>query len=558
MPIVFQEWLNANEGRAYPINDRASRLDKNAKLLPNNIIADANIWLPKSAGRSVYLASVGLSPNLVSLTFAATDFTFCEGASSSSGTPSFVPLAVLSLTKPITRFKNYPLQAIYPGAGGWVAFGSGALSDLSIQLLFDNPEMTLMLDRCVRAFNDIPVLSISKLNLVNKLTGLVRLKGQAGVTRTFKTQRLIQGVERDVAAIGLDLSVNKVATLQEFAGECGHRPQNGDCNKAPLTEINGVKPDGNGNINIRFVGDAVPGGGDGAIVIDFPLGLANACIDQGFKLYLEGCPPEEPSSSSSSSQNESDPDDVGSSSLSGPSSSSTSDEPNPCFGNCYCETFENGYGEMAVVEGPMPLVLSEGTTRLATPPGIVGPVYANATLRPQTLSEIGEFFVLKTKMKPTDAQNGEGHFIFSWRNPNNFFFAGLTLKPSSSALYPYPNGSFFVGKKVLSTLNWPAALGQGYNFLAGARFNAPVALIPTDYDMTLIVTKISASLIEIRLMVDYVIGGTPYSFDSGSSIIVPESVAGQPFFNLRGNVGVGGIYAPNTQFDLFGINCNQF
>src|ERR1035437_10212105 len=113
MGQAFTNWLNANEQRSYPLHDNCSRLAANRTLLPNDIMVDANIWFPRSAGSNLIVSSVNVSPKLITITLA---FTNVDPLLTTPGT-SFVPAAVLSVLRPHNPYQNYPVTAFYPGVG---------------------------------------------------------------------------------------------------------------------------------------------------------------------------------------------------------------------------------------------------------------------------------------------------------------------------------------------------------------------------------------------------------------------------------------------------------
>ena len=303
MGVVYTEWLNKNELRAYPLQTASARTG-----LPNNLIVDANIWLPQSAGQAVYLSSVRISKSLVTLTLlAAKTNPFAVESSSSSGEEDeFVPLAVLNVPKPVVRFKNYALQAIYPGAGGWLALGQAAIDLNDLTLRYLEAEDSCFVDRCVRVYQDIPVGSLGKVNQNFALMGLVKLTGESGVTVTRMENRIIDGVAKNVAVVALDLTSGIVSTLLKYVGTCGHRPQASNCNAAPITMINDVTPDTNGNIDIQFENNVIVGDVVEGMLLDSQQSLAELCppinpngifINPGPGGYIPPPIPPEPSSS---------------------------------------------------------------------------------------------------------------------------------------------------------------------------------------------------------------------------------------------------------------------
>lgn len=522
--LVFREWLNTNESRAYPLHDRATRRGVGGEL-PNNLIVDAHIWLPRGVGRVLFVSSVGISPGLVSLTLLAAEPAFCpagSSSSSSSGGSPFTPIAALSVRRPVVRFQNYAVTPLYPGVGGWIALGAAALDLASLALRFDGPEAAQLLDRAVHAYDDIPVASLGKLNVSSALTGLVRLHGTAGVMRTFKTRRVIGGVERDVAAIGLDLTQNKVATLLDYAGPCGHRPVAGTCNKTPVVSINGVKPDCDGNIDIEFVGEQNVGDAGDGLVLDYPLGLSQVCAPSPFKKLptetADVCAPPTPSSSSSGAPS--------SSSSSSMSSSSQSLSPE------YCEEFVGPPAELSVIKGAFSLQ----SGRYVSQPYYLAEQYALDQLR---LLDANDVYIVKSTIRPRTLITGEGHLIFGYRGLTDFFFAGLTYRASAS----YPGGRFFIGRRVAAGGGWDGGLGSGYQFLAS--YAPPVPLIVTDYRV-FVQVRIAGLFALAQLVVAWNDGG-PQVIDQTLPISLSQ-------FNAQGYAGLG-VMASESEFESYGINC---
>jgi hypothetical protein len=531
--LVFQEWMNANERRNYPLHTAATRLDADGKLLPNNLVVDLQIWLPLSAGRLAYISSAGVSPSLVTLTLlACPDNPFCPASSSS---PSFVPLAVLSVPKPVTRYKAYQLSPLYPGVGGWVAFGEGCESDETLSLRFSGPEATVLTDRAVRAYMDSPVNSVGKYGSTVLLHGLVRLKGEAGISVTRKEQRVIEGVSRDVAVVAMDLSQAGVQRLADFAGACGHRPQNRNCNKTPIQEINGVTPDGNGNIAIVFEGNQLVGDIGNGMVLDYPVGVAEVWPTiSPDKLFVE---PPWPSSSSSSSQSSSS----SSSSASSPSETPVTPE--------YCENFAGGSGDfrqrqpiiVPPVYGFTVQTVGSGK-RYVSQPGLPGAeqfsVVLNRPLDPAVAYD------LVAVVKPRTVGTGEGHLVYAYKTDVGFFMAGLVLKaihdPGGTL---YPNGAFFFARRLISG---GSDIGTHYNLFTGGVFAPPVPLIETDYRVSLHVYKAGPNYLA-RLYVQWCDGGEQ----------VFDQTFAHPLAIPIGYAGLG-VVDSETEFGEYGINCPYY
>ncbi len=573
MGEVFTGWQNRNENRDFPLNDRATRLAVSGVKLPNDILADAHFALPRSAGKFVFVSSVGISEHLVSLTLLATADDPIGG-----GVPSsFVPMGVMTLQKPVIPYRGYPISPLYPGFGGWLAFGNGAGETNSLSLQFDDPKATVMAAKAVHAYNDLPVKSLGSTENSLELTGLIHMQGQAGLVKVYKAIREIDGVDREVLAIGLDIegAADPVELLLRYTGQCG-RPEQRTCptGKALLT-INGVEPDCNGNIRIRVAGlDAVITGITAeqlaklvasGNVIDLPVGLEDICpvLDPLRIFDADLCFSSSSSLSSSSESSES--------SLS--SSSVSSSSPEPVTGS-YCDTFESpattfanlkpklGSWGVAVVTRE-----KESTGRLISGRGILGP---QVILHDRLDKDPAEDPYRIEATIRARTENGGGHVIFGYKNPDDFWVAGFVLRPQSDV-----NGLLYVGRKTVqrSTIldNWPNGLDYGYFFVqeitptedSGAGGPGGGAAPPFNTN--------GLFNTDIRVVVDVapVAPGSPinlvqvgFEWDATHAFLVPS---GSQFANiifsvspadsdLRGFAGMGTV-GSETEFDDFGIDC---
>jgi hypothetical protein len=537
MAIVFEDWLALNEQRSYPLHDLALRQADSGIELPNDILTDIHIVLPKSAGKAVYVSSVGLTANLISLTFLAAPHNPLEvsGSSSSSAAPSpAVPVAAIRLVRPIVPYKNYPLESLYPGVAGWVSFGTGVNKREGLHLLFSSPAAAWLCARCVRQVSDSPVTGAGKVGLSARLKGMVLLSGSDNIS-IAKERRIIDGLEQDALIFALKVPTGNTlqGVLQEFSAPCNNRPAEGTCKSAGLVSINEVAPDMDGNINLVFKeGSEIIGDSGDGMVVDYPLGLSEVCPPKTYDPYApdDECESSLSSSSSSSSSSES-------------SSSSSSEQPTDSSSSGdFCNPLSASLGMLQAISG---LGLGswhfapgeDGPTRLITMPGELVHHIVDSAYRFRVFND-GEDVVISGLVRPTQTPSGEGHMIFGYKSTNNFFFAGLTLR--ASALYP--QGMFFVGRKASGGPVWPSGLGLGYNFLTGGQFLPLVPLTEVDYDISVRVHRISATTAQAQLSVTWV------DAVSGAQAYVSPWV---PLYDIDMNsfrVGMGAVYSPNTEF----------
>ena len=635
MAIIFQEFLNANEGRNYPLHDAATRLSTGGTLLPNSLLVDANIWMPQSAGNYIFLSSAAVTNSLVTLTFsAASDSPIC-------GTPSstFVPLAVLSLTKPVARFKNYAITPFLSGVGGWVMLGKAAIDSEIFSLIFDDPKAGLLLDRVVRVYQPSAVPTIGKVGVTPPLQGLVSLQGLGGGVVTKGAVRNINGVDRIVGLIGLNLGSSPVNTLTNFSGICGHRPSANDCNTTPIISINGIKPDCNGNINMAFEGPVVVGDMENGLVLDSIQGLGDVCKQEQyappvtgdacsfivmgpinetacagfnvtFSVAVSGKNPHYQwarstdggttwvsilganSSSYKFIAHLSDngnlykvfvskindwttPDTVESgtakltvescSSLSSSSSfTSKSSESLGPIGGKYCETFTGGLAnEFSITKGNFSI---EGITYFA-PVFDSGFRYRSASGYMQAEQVAIDFdrrmsaltsYRLSAKIRPRDA--GNGHLIFGYTGPDNFFALGVLIGNEY-----YPDGAFYIAQRVANPTAGGGALGLGdpgskYEFLPGAVFSNPDAIHPfqdNDYFVNAEIFRMAGFAV-----VNFEAHWVNYDGSLGTmtqSYPVPAPPSGLAIWQAANDVAYCGlgVFSSVTDFGDFGINCQE-
>ena len=279
MAEVFQHWYNVNENRAYPCHDDTSRIDTGGNRLPDNVIADLNIWIPELAGTFVYISSVTVSPQITSVTFVAVDYDPLTGVGADG-----VLVASIAVIGSVVKHRNYELTTHYPGVGGWVVFGSGVDSD-GIAMRFD-PAATVLTRRASRHYRGLPISSAKKQHSA-ELTGVVTLLPGNDIYIRGGV-RTIDGIEEDVILIGLDTR-DDTGVLNRYLGECDGRPESGTCGRTPIEFINTVPPDCYGNIEIEFDNweGSSPGEPDSdnsltehGIVLDLSFGLSSVCPER--------------------------------------------------------------------------------------------------------------------------------------------------------------------------------------------------------------------------------------------------------------------------------------
>lgn len=238
------EWLNQNEGRAYPLKEDTSLVDATGNVtLPNNIIVDFVLVAPADLELTLYLTRVQLSTDLLTLIFS-----------------DAFGVTVTSLIVDLdahTDGAGYKLngQNAYDDAVGRIAIGN--LSDIQQDMPQGQFDFTAELETCVVRPDIRGVRALRVINAdgsqSDPIYGTVLFKAGLNMRLTY-----VPGAE---PAIRFD---SLATDLEE---DC-------DCNSAllkpaPITSINGVAPDGTGNIDIQTPGGCTNmSGGEGQLTLE--------------------------------------------------------------------------------------------------------------------------------------------------------------------------------------------------------------------------------------------------------------------------------------------------
>ena len=278
MAIRNQNWYNLNESRDYPLDDTASAIDDEESRLPQNIITDMRVRWPDWAGKYAFIGSVAVTKGAVTVTVLVS-------ADLDNIAATYIPIGVVSVPlSGLQEGRQYSLESMYPGAFGYIVFGSGVLNDYSGR--FASPAQTFLAPRAARPHSGLPVSGLGKLYDQAPLTGLVSLDA-AEPLKITSGDRTIDGVVRNAVIFSLAEEVDTVGTagaftsvFEDLAGPCGKRPESGNCGTPePVEYINAVPPDCDGVVTLEFKGCAVIGRNteDCSIVVDCGMGTPDTC-----------------------------------------------------------------------------------------------------------------------------------------------------------------------------------------------------------------------------------------------------------------------------------------
>jgi hypothetical protein len=343
MPAIRANWYNLNATRRYPLDDRATGTDDDGVRLVDDILVDCRIRFPGNIAQHAFIGGLTVTDTLVTIVFL--------GSMTPSSTKGrFIPLGSVTVVKPGDEGVHYPIAPLYPGVGGFVAFGD--ISEV-FSARFSTPTQSLLLPRCARGYNPLPVLELRKAGLGVGLTGLITIVGEDDVEvvkeKIIVTDPVIttQYKEVDALVIRLRQDVGGANVLEKYIGPCGQRPESGNCKRPGIEFINDAQPDCRGNINFDFQNMAVGSlSSCGGFTLDTSVGMNDACrefVPDRFQ-GEDQCPvPRSSSSSSSSSSSLSLPSSLSSASVSesvgpGPPPVDT----DPCYtGAGTCTAFED-------------------------------------------------------------------------------------------------------------------------------------------------------------------------------------------------------------------------
>jgi len=156
MTVIAHNWYNLNSTRRFPLDTAATGESDAGESIPDDVLVDCHLRFPEAAGRYVYISSMHVSASLISLTFLASDTpakeSNCPSLSASLAQRDFVPLAAVSVPRTeLVPNRQVPVDASYPGVGGWVVFGVG-IENKDFFGRFSTVQQSMLAPRASRAY----------------------------------------------------------------------------------------------------------------------------------------------------------------------------------------------------------------------------------------------------------------------------------------------------------------------------------------------------------------------------------------------------------------------
>ena len=279
MAIINNNWFNLNSIKRYPVDDKATGESDIGIELPNDIVVDVRLRFPETKAKFAAISSIHCGPGIVTVTFlGCQDYPVATGEA--DAVAQFIPLAVISIPKPVSVGVPYSLTPMTDGVMGWIVFGEGVEKKFSAT--FTNISQAVLAPRAASPYKVAGVKSISVNNDEIKLNKDIKLRGLGDLDISYG-EREIPGVG-EVSALIFSLRNQSTSEnlYKKYHGKCQGRPESESCLKTSVEYINDVYPDCSGNININFsinqikdkvlVNSVLEG-----MAVEMPLGMAEAC-----------------------------------------------------------------------------------------------------------------------------------------------------------------------------------------------------------------------------------------------------------------------------------------
>lgn len=243
--MAIAQFENVNALRTYPFADGASLVDRDGKELPRDVVVDVHMTVPAyfanpSSGMAlgvhpaVYLTSMHLSTHMVSACFR-------------TGSPGLTGITALSVTVAAENFRPYfPYRldrlAGRDDIGGVVTFGDISFPGFPETYIFgsrrDGDFGIEVHPCCVSVARPCRLRRFVDRRSGESLSGDVDF-GFTGYVRSTKDGKSF--------ALSLEDGADR-----ELASECVRMSGTDACGATPITSINGVRPDEDGNIVLWF------------------------------------------------------------------------------------------------------------------------------------------------------------------------------------------------------------------------------------------------------------------------------------------------------------------
>jgi hypothetical protein len=222
----YTQWYNENEGRKFPLAELATCASDTHEQLPNDVLADMGLLLPP-AYEDAYVGSLCVTDTLVSLGIQTDSTGLLVGTWNRND---------------LVAYTAYPLTGLVDDVSGWIVFGNHLLRGRNIYR-FSSATQSRISERAIRRVHPIPVKHFQLFEGRTDLYAdrVVRFVGRGGI--------IVEAHESDPQTVVVRLSPD---LWTQYLGPCNEVADDEACDVPPLRGFNGVCPDENGRITLRF------------------------------------------------------------------------------------------------------------------------------------------------------------------------------------------------------------------------------------------------------------------------------------------------------------------
>lgn len=264
MGSTYYSWYATNAARPFPLDDAADGVDDDGVELPDDLLVDLSLAWPAD------------DP----------DVPFVSGLT--VGTAATVAVSVRRLGGDVEPVASVTAATVSQGRSvaladstgrvvGRVTFGRAAVTGPVRSYRFSRPEQSGLAARCLRLYRRSGIAALRKHGASGELTGLMTASAGSDLKVSVGT-RLVQERQVTGLVIGLDVSGTSLNLFERYVGDCGRRPESGNCTVPPVEFLQTVSPDCDGNVNLVFAPPMTYVTTPGLIVVDLAATLGDVCV----------------------------------------------------------------------------------------------------------------------------------------------------------------------------------------------------------------------------------------------------------------------------------------
>ena len=238
-------FYNANELREYPFDEGATLATDAGDLIPEGLLADLSISIPRSVALRAFVSAISRTPTQTSIVIAAAN-------------AAQTPLAIASFPADYASKTTHRLRSLYAGVDGTFVPGTIEQLNIPVTMRFSNPNQSLLSARTVFPLGIVANRDYAVYYSRQSLQSIVTFVGIGDVEAIIDT-RVLDGQAKRAMVLRLrESGLSGTDSLSRYA-ENQPRPESRTCgDPAPIESINDVRPDCCGRIYVELRGCAQP------------------------------------------------------------------------------------------------------------------------------------------------------------------------------------------------------------------------------------------------------------------------------------------------------------